>query len=327
MDTIESKLKSKQGADFSDDLPTQPQPQLEVVESKPSVASPAEERLGAGVSTTGLQTKRLSGAQRKRLTHERKMKEGTWKDKRPPGKTSSPRTKDVAEGSGGMKRPHSDSSTPSRDAQQTKKPRNTQVQTAAYKEAVIGIKMAIIHKHHPEVTLDKGQYEIIQAKLLTAVDENPLGETPLQFLYSKSAQGVFWITCANEFSKDWMMRTVSELGELWESVELTVVDSKGLPRRPRVLVHIPDTSDAPTVLTKLRKQNPAFITSDWSVMSRKVTEKEQTLAFSIDPDSFNTLVKSNHKAFWGLGRITFRTLKEAKKQPVDESFPGEPAPQ
>jgi hypothetical protein len=106
-----------------------------------------------------------------------------------------------------------------------------------------------------------------------------------------------------------------------------VVDSKDLPRRPRVLVHIPDTSDAPTVLTKLRKQNPGLNTLDWSVMSRKVSEKEQTLAFSINPDSFDTLVKSNHKAFWGLGRITFRTLKEAKKQPIDESSSGEPAPQ
>jgi len=57
MDTKELKSKSKQGADFSDDLPQQLQPQLEVVEFKPSVASPAEERLGAGVSTTGLQTK------------------------------------------------------------------------------------------------------------------------------------------------------------------------------------------------------------------------------------------------------------------------------
>jgi len=87
----------------------------------------------------------------------------------------------MAKGSGGIKRPHSDSSTPFRDVQQTKKPRNIQVHTAAYKEAVIG------------------QHEIIQEKLLTAVDENPLGETPLQFLYSKFAQGVFWITCANEF--------------------------------------------------------------------------------------------------------------------------------
>jgi hypothetical protein len=131
--------------------------------------------------------------------------------------------------------------------------------------------MAIIHTHHPDVTPDKGQHEIIQAKLLTAVDENPLEKTPLKFLYSKFAKRVLWITCANEFSNEWLMRTVSGLGELWEGAELRVVDSKDLPRRPRVLVHIPDTSDAPTVLTKLRKQNPGLNTSDWSVMNRKVT--------------------------------------------------------
>jgi hypothetical protein len=57
MDTKKSITKSKQGADFSDTLPKQPQIELQVVESKPSAASPAEDRLGAGVPKTGLQTK------------------------------------------------------------------------------------------------------------------------------------------------------------------------------------------------------------------------------------------------------------------------------
>jgi hypothetical protein len=77
------------------------------------------------------------------------------------------------------------------------------------------------------------------------------------------------------------MRTISRLGELWEGAELTVVNSKDLPKRPRVLVRIPDTSEVNTVLTRLKKQNPEFNTSDWKVMSRKVIEKEQTLAFSM----------------------------------------------
>ena len=61
-------------------------------------------------------------------------------------------------------------------------------------------------------------------------------------------------------------------------------------------------------------------------MSRKVTE-EQTLAFSIDPDSFKALAKSHFKAFWGLGRIIFRTLKEAKKNPEAESITRTSVPQ
>jgi hypothetical protein len=97
------------------------------------------------------------------------------------------------------------------------------------------------------------------------------------------------------------MRTISGLGKLWEGVELMVVDSKDLPKRPRVLVRIPDTSEVTTVMTRLRIQNPELKTTDWSVMSRKVNEKEQMLAFSIDPDSFKALTRSNFKAFWRLG--------------------------
>jgi hypothetical protein len=76
MDT-KKLTKTKQGADFFADLPKQPQPQRVVVEYPPSAASPAEDSLGAGAPTTGLKNKRLSRAQRKRLTREIKMKEGT----------------------------------------------------------------------------------------------------------------------------------------------------------------------------------------------------------------------------------------------------------
>jgi len=109
-------------------------------------------------------------------------------------------------------------------------------------------------------------------------------------------------------------------------VELTAVNSKDIPKRLRVLVHIPDTSYVNTVLTRFRKQNSEQ-TSDWSVMSRKVTEKEQTLASSIDPDSFKALAKSHFKAYWGLGRIIFRILKEVKKDPEAESTSSKSAPQ
>ena len=156
------------------------------------------------------------------------------------------------------------------------------MQTRTYKEAVVGIKMAIIHRRHPDVKLDQTQVDTIQAKLLIAVDANPQDETPPQYLYSKFALGIFWITCANESSKAWLMLTVRGLGELWEGAELTVVDFKDLPKRPRVIVRIPDTSEVTTVMTCLKIQKPELNTTDWSVMSRKVAEKEQTLALSID---------------------------------------------
>jgi len=75
MDTKKSEIGTKQEAATTADL-LQQEPHVEVVNLKSSVAS-SDERLAAGISTIGLQTKRLSGAQRKRLTRERKMREGT----------------------------------------------------------------------------------------------------------------------------------------------------------------------------------------------------------------------------------------------------------
>jgi hypothetical protein len=93
---------------------------VEVIYIKSSVASSDEERLVAGISTIGLQTKRLSGGQRKRRTRERKMREGTWTEKKPPRKTPSSQEKGAGECGGGVKRAHSDSSTPSSETLQPK---------------------------------------------------------------------------------------------------------------------------------------------------------------------------------------------------------------
>jgi hypothetical protein len=167
MDTTISE--TKQGAATSADL-LQQEPHVEVIEQKPSAASSDEERLVAGISMIRLQAKRLPGAQRKKLTRERKIREGTWKEKKPPRKTHYPQGKGAVGSSGGVKRPHSDSSTPSLEKQEPKKPRNTQVQTGSYKEAVTGIKMAIIHRRHPEVELEQTQVDTIQTKLLLGRD-------------------------------------------------------------------------------------------------------------------------------------------------------------
>jgi hypothetical protein len=171
MDPEISELESIQGAATSADLSWQ-EPHMEVID--PSL----EERLAAGISMIGLHTKRLSGAQQRNITRERKMREGTWTERKPPRKTPSS-DRSVVGRSGGLKRPNSDSNTPTVERQQLKKPRNTSVQNESYKEAAVGIKMVIIHRRHSEVKLDQTRADMIQAKLLAAVDAHPLGDTAL----------------------------------------------------------------------------------------------------------------------------------------------------
>jgi hypothetical protein len=81
MDTNVNKPRQEASADLS-----QQEPHTEAIE-KTSATSSEEERLAAGVSMIGLQAKRLSGAQRKKLMRERKMKEGTWTAEKPQRKT------------------------------------------------------------------------------------------------------------------------------------------------------------------------------------------------------------------------------------------------
>jgi hypothetical protein len=107
-------FETKQGAATTADS-LQQEPHMEVAELKSFIASSDEEKLAAGISTIGLQTKRLYGAQWKRLTRERKMREGTWMEKKPPRKTPSSQDKGVVGSNGGVKRPHSDLSTPSQE--------------------------------------------------------------------------------------------------------------------------------------------------------------------------------------------------------------------
>jgi hypothetical protein len=110
MDTNTFELRQKAAA--SADL-LQQGSHVKAIETQSSIDLSDEERWSAGVPTTKLKIKTLSRAQQKRLNRERKMKEGTWTEKKPPRKTPSSQEKGAGKSSGGVKSPHYDSSTPS----------------------------------------------------------------------------------------------------------------------------------------------------------------------------------------------------------------------
>jgi hypothetical protein len=67
--------------------------------------------------------------------------------------------------------------------------------------------------------------------------------------------------------------------------------------------------------------------SDWVIMSRKIDEGGQTLAVSIDPNSYKTPGQMKFKIFWGRGRISLWTLRDKRKQPEGESTTSKPPSQ
>jgi hypothetical protein len=95
MDT--SNFETHQGAVDPVDL-SQPKPHMEVKEQTSTAVTSDEEKLAAGILAIGLQAKRLSAEQQKKLMKARKMREGAWTERKPTRKTPSPQDKG-AEGS------------------------------------------------------------------------------------------------------------------------------------------------------------------------------------------------------------------------------------
>lgn len=102
----------------------------------------------------GLTTKRLSGAQKKKMRRAQKEAAGTWTKDKPKSKREQQQQQQQKtattggagpSGERGSKRPHSDSSTPQSATRQPKKPRSAQAQTGAYSSIAAGFKMAVLH--------------------------------------------------------------------------------------------------------------------------------------------------------------------------------------
>ncbi|KAJ8930180.1 hypothetical protein NQ314_017044 [Rhamnusium bicolor] len=261
----------------------------------------------ASVETMRLKYKKISGAQKRRLRKEAKIAAGTWTTEKPCGPH---KNQESASLNGDNKRPHSDSSTPPVAKQAPKRHRSTNVQTVSYRDAVTTLKMAVIQQGHPDVTLNQEQGDLIQARVIAAIDAIPEGERSPQFHHSKFEGGILWMTCANLETRNWLLDVIQKQDQLWEGAALTVVEASKLPKRPKVLVWIPDTGNETIVRTRIRKQNPDLAAGDWLLLSRKVDEKGQTLAYSIDEKSFRILERAQFKAFWCLGKVTFRNLKK-----------------
>jgi hypothetical protein len=80
-------------------------PHGESADPKPSAASSEEEKLAACILLIGLQIKRLSGAQQRKLNRQKNKKEGTCMERKPrKAPTSGERSE--AGSSGGVRRPH-----------------------------------------------------------------------------------------------------------------------------------------------------------------------------------------------------------------------------
>ncbi|KAJ8937310.1 hypothetical protein NQ314_011949 [Rhamnusium bicolor] len=162
--------------------------------------------------------------------------------------------------------------------------------------------MAVINARHSDAQLNQEQADLIQNKLVAAIDAIPFGGASPKFQrFPKFEAGILNIICADSTTKDWLGSTIREIEGLEEGVALT--ETKDLPSRPKFLVWVSETVEESIVRDRLRKQNAGLRTEDWLLMSRKVEEKGQTLAYSMDDKSSKVLAEAGFKPYYCLGRV------------------------
>lgn len=267
--------------------------------------------------------KKLSGAQLRKLRKQQKIANGTWREQKP-------RRYDSRRSSGGESQTSYDSRRSSGGGSQTsgnsirwnesrkRSYEDTGTEPQVWKkikespgQSESVLRMAVIDVRHPEITLNQDQADLIQERLITAMDDTPGGsaDSP-QFTKTTFSGGVLWITCFNETTKTWLKRAIASMTDLWKGADLITVESKNLPKGVKVLARIPGKEESvDLVRTRLEKQNPGLLTGTWQLLSKKVEKDGHYMAFTIDPASFEVLKRKQYRAFFKLGVITFKVLK------------------
>lgn len=287
-----------------------------------SGGSPVE-HLSQQVSTIGLR-KQPSGAQRRKLRRLKHLAGG-------PQESRGAQTKEVMPvahssghhqpaGGGGAwqttakthpasgsaskqaKRPLQHGDTPASLKPAAKRPR----QLPSYKAAVASsLQVAIVdRKNVGGMTTE--QMEALTERLTQALDRLPSTSlAPPRFHSSGLTRGGFVLACADQQTLDWLKKTVSSLGSVWEGADLQVIPKSDLPRHKVFTVFIPGQVDRDTVFARLQRQNPCLRTDLWRVHKQEVRGEQTFLALGVDETSVQTLKDLDCRPYYQLGRVTF----------------------
>ncbi|CAG9858170.1 unnamed protein product [Phyllotreta striolata] len=169
-------------------------------------------------------------------------------------------------------------------------------------------KVAILDKRYPRVLLTDHQVSILQDKLVEALETAPRGDESYKFEGTEFSEGVLWIRCANETTKNWLKDTVTLLGNPWADSQLSAVDHKNVPRRYTVRLILQDSDDEANVRARLVRQNSELNLPDWFLVERSLQDEQQILVYSVDEDTLRALERNSNKMYYKLGTVGIKVV-------------------
>lgn len=158
------------------------------------------------------------------------------------------------------------------------------------------------------------QFLILTQKLLQVIDEDTSKNAHLiRFDRYKLENGIYAITCANEFAKNWLEEKIKLMDNLWPFAALRITENKlniisqTSIQRLSVFVPGPVAEPALTILKRINRQNPTLKTVNWKIIGHYPKKNNGVqLVVGLDDEAFKAIQLVELRPYYGLTRITFR---------------------
>lgn len=291
--------------------------------------------------------KALSGAQRRKLLKEQKLKEGKewlprnkWREKSGLGpKTSKKRAEEKERGeqtpftsSGKRGREEKTSTTPSTEGKPSPKRPRQEIgsKKETYSTVASVFRMAVVQQGYPLVKLTPEQGEQIQMALFEKIGED--ASRGPKFKRVHLDKGALIFICDGQDTVDWL-RGMAPRMTPWDEAQLLVKTVAELFKTAKISMWVPKLlKDIPpvTLFGKIKAQNQKILTDEWRVINRKVEANGQTIVVEIDEKSLKTLQELDLKLYLGFSQVYVRVIKDIRQDDSNmepESAADKPAAQ
>ncbi|XP_017473783.1 PREDICTED: uncharacterized protein LOC108364564 [Rhagoletis zephyria] len=155
---------------------------------------------------------------------------------------------------------------------------------------------------------------------------NPEGPIP-RFDSEEVIRGHRVIRCEDEFSKEFLRRSITEISDAWLGLKLKLIPAKDIPTRPRARIWLPNMRmDRAKLLQYIAIMNPRVPMTNWSVLKfEDVKAVSQPVLFLITEESAKVLEELGCRIHFGVRHAKVKIFRG--REPDDDNEGEEPPPE
>lgn len=193
-----------------------------------------------------------------------------------------------------------------------------------FRDAMVGISVAIMPKKFPDMLLETSQMDLIQEEILEKIAKEKNEAFKPQFTGSTYKAGYLVLTCENELVSDWVKKAITTIVP-WEGAELWATEEDKMPHPNILIARLPNSSGLKTekIMDLIQGQNTGLNTHVWRTLRRLDQSTNVLIIWATDQESINTLEKNEMWIHYRFGKLQLKQ-KKAKTEPNKTNAPDGP---